>query len=498
MQLVANFLPELLLSLAILLALTLEMLSGKRHGRAIPWFGVVSLLLVSWISVRRAVPGLDMALLGEVQRADFLTVVVRILACLGGILALVASTGSREMEERGKPGEFTILVLGLVLGAMLFASATNLLTLYVGLEFLSLVGYALAGLKVHSKGASEAGLKYVLFGGIASGIMVFGMSHLFGLTGSLDLSVIGQNLSILPGTPVLWVPLILIGAGFAYKLALVPFHFWSPDVYEGCPTVSAALLTTVPKLAGFAGLWHAMMLVFPGGFLSTQGSLASAQTALFLASGLTLLAILTMVVGALTALSQSDARRILAFSSITNAGVMLLAVVSWHDGASLAALLFYLVAYLFANTGAFLALDALQNDGHGTKLSELSGAWQRHPWIVVALVICVLSLVGLPPLAGFLGKWNLLRTVLVSAIPLEGGLLAIATLVVLASSVVLAFSYLRIVRACAVAETTVELEENDYEASGESPWALILCTAFAIALGFGWPVIELFQKWISP
>lgn len=491
MQLVANFVPELLLSAAICLGLLLEMIAGRKTPRALPWFGVIALLLVSWIAVRRAVPGLDPAVMGEVQRVDFLAVAVRVLACLAGILTLVAATGSREMEERGKPGEFTLLVLGLVLGAMLFASATNLLTLYVGLEFLSLVGYALAGLKIGSKGASEAGLKYVLFGGVASGVMVFGMSHLFGLTGSLDLAVIGQNLSSLPEHPILWLPLALVGVGFAYKLALVPFHFWSPDVYEGCPTVAAGILTTVPKLAGFAGLWHLLLLLFPAGF-------AASRLSLTVASSLSLAAILTMVVGAYTALSQSDARRILAFSSVTNAGVMLLAAVSWNGSASLASLLFYLTAYLFANLGAFLALDALRNDGHGTKLSELAGAWQRHPWIVVALSVCTLSLVGLPPLAGFLAKWNLLRTVLSTALTLQGALLTVAVLVVLLSSVVLAFAYLRIVRACAVAETTIELEENDYEPSGESPWALIVCTALTVALGFGWPVIELFSRWITP
>jgi len=498
MQTIANLLPELMLSGAICLALVLEILVGRRQPRVLSWFGVIALLLVSWIAVRRAVPGLDPAVLGEVHRVDFVTVAVRVLACLGGILTLVASTGSREMEERGKPGEFAILVLGLVLGAMLFASATNLLTLYVGLEFLSLVGYALAGLKIGSKGASEAGLKYVLFGGISSAVMIFGMSHLFGLTGSLDLAVIGQNLSNLPAQPILWVPLFLVGAGFAYKLALVPFHFWSPDVYEGCPTVSAALLTTVPKLAGFAGLWHALILAFPGAYLGSQTTLFGTQTALVVASSLTLTAILTMFVGSFTALAQTDARRILAFSSVTNAGVMLLATVSWHEGSSLSSLLFYLTAYLFANMGAFLALDALRNDGHGTRLSELSGAWQRRPWVVVALSVCVLSLVGLPPLAGFLGKWNLLRTVLENGLLLKGHLLVAATLAVLASSVVLAFSYLRIVRACAVAETTIEIEANDYEASGESPWALIVCTALTVALGFGWPVIELLQRWISP
>jgi NADH-quinone oxidoreductase subunit N len=489
MQTVANFLPELMLSAAICLALVLEMIAGKRQPRAVPWFGAIALLLVSWIAVRRAVPGLDIAFAGEVHRADFLTVAVRVVSCLAGILTLVAATGSREMEERGKPGEFAILVLGLVQGAMLFASATNLLSLYVGLEFLSLTGYALAGLRVGSKGASEAGLKYVLFGGIASGLMVFGMSHLFGLTGSLDLASIGQILSVLPSQPILWIPLVLVGAGFAYKLALVPFHFWSPDVYEGCPTVAAAVLTTVPKLAGFAGLWHLLVLVFPAGTCPASD---------FFVTGIALLSLLTMAVGSLTALSQTDARRILAFSSVTNAGVMLLATVSWQESASLAALLFYLVAYVFANMGAFLALDLLRNDGHGTRLSELSGAWQRHPWIVTALVVCTLSLVGLPPLAGFLAKWNLLRTVLSGAFHTRSALLTVASLVVLGSSVVLAFSYLRIVRACAVAETSIALEENDYEPSGEAPWALLLCTAFTVALGFGWPLIEIFQRWIAP
>ncbi len=493
MQTIANLLPELLLCGAILLVLVLEMVAGKRHPRSVTGLAVMALLFVSWISVRRAVPGIDLPFVGEMQRPDFLTTMVRILASIGGILALTASTGSREMEEYGRPGEFAVLVLGLVLGAMLFASATNLVSLYIGLEFLSLVAYPLSGLRAHSKASSEAGLKYVLFGGVASALMLFGMSHLFGLTGSLDLSVIGQNLAKLPATPVLCVPLVLVGAGFAYKLALVPFHFWSPDVYQGCPTVTAGLLTTVPKIAGFAGLWHAVRLVFgvPGShFLSTTT----------MGTALATVAVVTMLVGALTALSQTDAKRILAFSSVSNAGILLLTVGAWDEPASAAALYFYLTAYLFANLGAFLALDLLQNDGTGTSLSELAGSWKRHPIAVLALVVCVLSLTGLPPLAGFLGKWNLLRAVLDSAMQDSGRwMFKWASIGVVASSVILAFAYLRIVRAAAVAVQDREESAglDSYVPSGESPWALIVCTAASIVLGFGWPLIAFLGRWFS-
>jgi len=494
MQTIANLLPEIFLALAIVFALFLELLAGHRASRALPWFGVLALLFVAWTSVRRAVPGLDVAVAGDVLRPDFLTVAVRVLACAAGVITLTAATGSREMERHGRPGEFTILAMGLVLGAMVFASAANLLTLYVGLEFLSLTGYALAGLRVGSRSASEAGLKYVLFGGISSALMLFGMSHLFGLAGSLDIATIGQKLASVRPEPALLVPLLLVGVGFAYKLALVPFHFWSPDVYQGCPRVSAAILTTVPKLAGFIGLLHFLQLLLGSGSLLF---LPSGTVATFVA----VLAMVTMLVGAFTALSQSDARRILAFSSVTNAGVMLLAVGNWNASSSMAALLFYFTGYLFANMGAFLALDWICDDGRDTSLSELSGAWSRHPYAVLSLSLCVLSLVGLPPFAGFLGKWNLLKSVLDPAIN-QGGRTAFlwAAFAVVASSVVLAFAYLRIVRAAVVSdeESQPREEEADYRPSGESPWALILCVTLTVVLGAGWPLLDLFSRWLMP
>ncbi len=292
-------------------------------------------------------------------------------------------------------------------------------------------------------------------------------------------------------SPVFWVPFLFIAAGFAYKLALVPFHFWSPDVYQGCPIVSAAVLTTVPKIAGFAGLLHFLRL------LSGNGTSAFLPAGTLM-TAVGVLAIATMAVGAFTALAQRDARRILAFSSVTNAGIMLLTAGFWNDAGSVAALLFYFTGYLTANIGAFLALDWIRAPGRGTSLEELAGAWSRHPVAVLALSLCVLSLVGLPPFAGFLGKWNLLKGVLTPAMAGGSCLFMVSAIVVVASSVVLAFAYLRILRAAVVADplTPDDDRDGDYCPSGESPWALIFCTLATIALGVGWPLIDLFQSWL--
>lgn len=472
----ANLLPELFLGVGLLLAMVSELLPGGGRRATLGFSLLVGVCVLVLAVVSKN---------GEVGSTaafapDQVTRFVRIYASVGALLALVSMYGSPRWKNREETGEAAILVLSVALGAMLFASAANLLSIYLALEFLSLSSYGLAGFRGHDRRASEAGLKYVLYGGVASAIVLFGMSHVFGMTGSLSLGTIGQVLGIAGGDRTVLVPLLFVGVAFGYKLSLVPFHFWGPDVYQGCPSLVAGFLSTVPKAAGFAGLLHALMLVFPAWSPLVPGSMLPTFLALYGA--------VSTVVGAVAAGMQKDARRILAFSSTANAGTMLIVLSSWITLEAVSALGFFLIVYLVANFGAFLALDRLETEAPSTRLTDLAGSWKRRPGTVLGLALCLVSLAGIPPLAGFTAKWVLLRETLRAGI--DGGLGLVSLLaagVVLVSSVSLAWAYLGILRSTAV---------DDGETSETVPvlalGGLVLgsCAIGLVVLGWGFPVVD--------
>lgn len=475
----SSLLPELFLATGILLAMVSEFLpGGTRRGTL--WFSA----LVALCSL--ALSGIEPV--GVLQTGlrftpDVLTQFVRVYASLGALMAILAIAGSDHWKARQEAGEAAILVLAAALGAMLFASATNLVSVLLSLEFLSLCSYGLAGFRGRDARASEAGLKYVLYGGVASATALFGMSHVFGMTGSLELREIGQILSMGGTDASMLVPLILVGIAFGYKLSLVPFHFWAPDVYQGAPAIAAGFLSTVPKAAGFAGLIHILLNLFPSWSPLLPGSALPTFLALF--------GTLSTVVGAVAAGMQKDARRLLAFSSVANAGTMLVVLSSWITAEAVAALGFFLLVYLFANFGAFLALDRLERHAGESRLDNFRGAWTRRPATVVALAICLFSLAGLPPLAGFTAKWSLVREVLRSGIDGSLGMVSlVAATAVLGSALSLAWAYLGLVRATAVDD--VETSETP-SVSVLSGAVLAFCSIAVVVLGWGWPVLDLLR-----
>jgi len=472
----AYLLPEIFLGLGLLLAMASEFLPGGGR-RATLGFSILVAACVLALSV--VARGAD-AWQNTAFAPDQVTRFVRLYASVGALLALVSMFGSPRWKDREETGEAAILVLSVALGAMLFASAASLLSVYLALEFLSLSSYGLAGFRGHDRRASEAGLKYVLYGGVASAIALFGMSHVFGMTGSLSLGTIGQVLGVAGGNHMVLVPLLFVGVAFGYKLSLVPFHFWGPDVYQGCPSLVAGFLSTVPKAAGFAGLLHALMLVFPAWSPLVPGALLPTFLALYGA--------VSTVVGAVAAGMQKDARRILAFSSTANAGTMLIVLSSWITLEAVASLGFFLTVYLFANFGAFLALDRLETEAKSTALTDLAGSWKRRPGTVLGLALCLVSLAGIPPLAGFTAKWVLLRETLRAGTDGSLGVVSLlAAAVVLVSSVSLAWAYLRILRSTAIdeaetSETVPVLWTGGFVLGG--------CALVLVALGWGFPLVE--------
>lgn len=337
----------------------------------------------------------------------------KLLLLLGTSVSIIMALHAKNLVGPNR-GEFFLLLTATCLGGMFLSSATNLLMIYLSLEALSVISYALAGYLKQDRKSAEAGIKYVIYGAMASGIMIFGMSYLYGLTGSLNLTGVGgvaekfnelRHASVGAKGAYLAV-LAMVFCGLFYKIAVAPFHYWSPDVYEGAPTTATGFFSVVPKAAGFAVLVRVLAEFFPLGYSNHVAGAGYTRLELALA----VLAVLTMSIGNLAALAQSNAKRMLAYSSIAHAGYMLagLSVLDvdkqGHAGGP-AAVLFYLLVYLFMNLGAFLVLVALENARGSCELKDLRGMVRREPLLAVALVAFLFSLTGLPPLAGFTGKY---------------------------------------------------------------------------------------------
>jgi NADH-quinone oxidoreductase subunit N len=476
--------PEILLAAAILLGCILEWSTDDAGKRLVVWFCAISALAALAISLLTGA-GTETRLVGGTFAPDSITQFVRLFALSAAILVLLALNGSKAMDGRWEQGETALLILSVALGAMLFASARHLLALYLGLEFLSLSSYGLAGFRAHDSRASEAGLKYVLYGGVASAVALFGISHLWGIAGSFDVGEIGLALASQP--KAMLVPVLLVSVAFAFKAGLAPFHFWSPDVYQGCPTVSAGFLSTVPKAAAFAAFLRTMPYLLPPQALGLAPSTVGGF--------LVLVGILSILVGSATALVQKDAKRILAFSSTANAGILVLALSTWITRDGVAALAFYLIAYLVSNLGAFLALDQLERTSGGTSLDALKGSWKRHPVAVLCLSLCVFSLAGLPPLAGFAGKWAVLSEVVRTGMEDGyGALPLVGVAVALIGSVVLTAAYLRILRAAIVDDPETKGKVDNFRPASLSEVPLLLCALGSLALGLCWPLLSLFRS----
>lgn len=417
--------PELMVTATFLMALIYDMTLPAATGKdrkSTGWLCVAGLAMALWLNARQHLYFLNnMPALGEAAHIsreafagmfvyDHFGVAFKSIVLLGTLVSVIVALHAKEIYGRNH-GEFYMLLLSVCLGGMFMVSASNLLMLYLSLEALSVISYAMAGYLRRDRKSAEAGIKYVIYGAMSSGIMIFGMSYLYGLTGSLQLY--GNEgvarifrASELGGAPVsgLIAVLAMVFVGFLYKIAAVPFHYWSPDVYEGSPTVAAGFFSVVPKAAGFAALIRFVFAIFPPTTTSDKSVLSSVNFEHIVI----VISVLTMCLGNLAALAQTNAKRMLAYSSIAHAGYMLAGLTVLKDFEGPAAILFYMGVYLFMNLGGFLVLVALENIFGGSDLRHLRGAIRREPLLVVALCVFLFSLTGLPPLAGFMGKWYIM------------------------------------------------------------------------------------------
>jgi NADH-quinone oxidoreductase subunit N len=429
------FWPELLMFGAILLISVLDLV--KLSGRALAVIAILGcvLSLVATFDLYSAQPGL---LFYRMIVLDNFSLFFKVLALAATILTIWISLGSKEIDTVNQ-GEFYTLLLTCALGMMFMASSSNLLSAYLSLELVSLTSYVLTGLLPHNRRSSEAALKYLIYGGVASGTMIYGMSWIFGMTGGLDYAAIQTALSqSQPNKVALFMAFIFILAGFGYKIVIVPFHMWSPDVYQGAPTPFTAFLSVASNAAGIAIM---IRFFFPGVSVVASGGDWTALAGVEWPHVLLFISMITMTVGNLSALNQRNVKRMLAYSGIAHAGYMLMGLaVLTNDG--LQAILFYVVVYLIMNLGAFLVVVMIANITGNEDIDSYRGlAWRGAVIPAVCLAVFLFSLTGLPPFAGFIGKFLLFAAVLK-----EGGVFVILALVAVANSVVSLYYYAKIVK----------------------------------------------------
>jgi NADH-quinone oxidoreductase subunit N len=345
-------------------------------------------------------------------------------------------------------GEYYTLLLFSITGMLLMAQASDLIIVFLALEMLSIPLYVLAAFARPKADSEEAGLKYFLLGAFSTGFIVYGIALVFGATGSTSLSAIVNAASI--GTSnllLLTVGSALILVGLSFKIAAVPFHMWTPDVYQGSPSAVTAFMAAGAKIAGFAALLRVFSLAFP--------ALASNLTPI-----LAVISALTMIVGNLVAIAQTNIKRLLAYSSIAHAGYILMAFVPYGQpkvvSTSIAAGLFYLVSYALTNFGAWAVVIALEKtEGKGLEITDYAGLGRKYPALAAAMTVFMLSLTGIPPTLGFVGKFYLFRAVI------NGQFYLLAVIGVL-TTLISAYYYLRVV-------VTMYMREGDPETTSE-PW----------------------------
>ena len=388
----AGITPEIILTITALLVLTLDMTRMTRLGLYL-LVAIIGIITAGYVIFQSG--GGERSLFGGMLFLNKFTLFLDILYLSVGLATLVFSQGYLEKRGVEARGEYPALILFAVIGMMLMTQANDLVMTFLGLELLSLSLYVLVGFLRHNILSNEAGLKYLLLGAFSTGFFLFGAALIYGTTGSTNFNNIASAISLgaILSNGYLYLGIGLLLIGFAFKVALVPFHMWSPDVYQGAPTIVTAFLCTAPKAAGFGALLKVLIIAFPEVYSQLQNIFW-------------ILAVLTMSVGNISALMQSNVKRMLAFSSISHAGYLVLGVMVL-DSVGLSAVLFYLVIYSVMNLGSFAIILAVEKEESGLGFEDYRGLATRHPWLAAAMTLFMISMAGFPPTAGFIAKYGL-------------------------------------------------------------------------------------------
>mgnify|MGYP001380297126 CR=1 FL=1 len=440
------FCPELILVGAILLVVISDIsLKGLRNV-ANPLLTMTALVMALYYTIQTE-HGSAGQLFEGMLALDTFGQYFKVFLLISSLLIILVSLHSSELSSIHQ-GEFFALLLAVTLGMILMANSINLVMLYLSLELVSLTSYVMVGYLRNDRLSNEASMKYILFGAVSTGSMLYGFSLLYGLTGSLNLFEIREALIIQGDLGVNQLTLLLVVvlsiAGFGFKTASVPFHFWCPDVYTGAPTPVTAFLSVAPKAAGFAIL----VRFFFGGFSQITQADGGLLTGVNWALVLIIISVITMSWGNIAALTQNNLKRMLAYSSIAHAGYVLMGCVVLTE-TGLKAILVYLFVYLFMNLGAFLVVIIVFNSERTFQVQDYNGMFRRSPFLAIAMSIFMLSLIGIPPFSGFLGKLYIFGAVI------DQGLFWFAVIGAL-NAAVAAFYYMRVMK-------HMILESNDGE-----------------------------------
>ena len=418
-------LPEVILLTSACALLVIDTFS-KDPGRIIT-YGLAQLILIVTASVAIFLyTGETSHAFGNTFVSDPMSTVLKVVVCIISIFVFLYSHEYLKKHE-WMQGEYFVLGLFAVLGMMVMISAYSLLTVYLGLELLSLSLYAMVAMHKESQAASEAAMKYFVLGALASGLLLYGISILYGVTGTLNLAQLSHILLTQSGQNILLVfGLVFIIVGIAFKLGAVPFHMWIPDVYQGAPTAVTLFISSAPKVAAFA---MAIRLLVNG----MQPLLTDWQQMLVI------LAILSMATGNIIAISQTNLKRMLAYSTIAHIGFLLLGILSGTE-AGFAAAMFYVITYALMSAGAFGIIILLSRKGfESDNLNDIKGLSDKSPWFAFIMLILMFSMTGVPPFLGFWAKWFVLKELV------DMGYVWLAALAVI-FSIIGAYYYLRIVK----------------------------------------------------
>ncbi len=457
--------PEFILLIAAFLVLGIDIFGKRRWQKALPYWTIAGLLLSMvasfWLMGHKETVTDTMAADSFAYYFQLIGEMVVVLVTL----ALVDYLPGRTHQQ----GEFYALLLFAAIAIMVAVSATDLIMVYLGMEFLSITSYVLVGFLRNDKRANEAAIKYFLYGAVASAVMLYGMSLLYGLTGTTNLAAIAQKLTagnLVSGYQWLLFPaLLFLTVGFGYKSSLVPFHQWAPDVYDGAPTPVSAFLATASKGVGFALLIRVFVTALPAVKIDWVALLYA-------------LSVLTMTVGNFVALRQTSVKRMLAYSSVAQAGYIVIGLVAFNGKVPFTAfngvsgVLFYLLAYAFTNAGAFIVVGAIEEHTGSTQMDDYNGLVKRSPFLAGVFLILLLSLAGVPATGGFMGKFMVFGAALAEQF-------YILALIAIINSVVAVGYYFKVIKAMFF----VPGEGPAIAVAKPTRYALVITLAMTLLLG---------------
>ena len=473
-QLLTFLAPETLVVVAALATLFVDSttLRGEPVRTRLRWG--------TWITVLGCVAaGVALFLSPEATAAGYLDgmLVISPMSQVVKAVLLLLTIGtallSRDAKFTEHAGEYFALLLLATAGMMFLVSTENILLIFVSLELLSLCLYVLTAFNKRNIKSAEAALKYFLFGGVSAAVLLFGLSLIYGLSGELNLPAIAAKLSRQTSDPLLVVAMVMVVIGFGFKVAAAPFHLWAPDAYEGAPTPSAAFIASGSKVASFFVLTRVMIV----GFAGVEGSETWQHVGHGWVPLLAASAALSVVVGNLAAIAQSNVKRLLAYSAIAHAGYALLGVIG-GNAMGIGPILYYAITYGMTALGAFAVVALVEESAGDCKLTDFAGLSRRSPVVAICLLVFMLSLAGIPPLAGFFGKFYVFAAALKTG-PGSLGLLWLVVLAIAMSAVSL-YYYLQVLKQAFVVEA---LDAPPIKVSKTSLAVLVVLAAGVVLLG---------------